>query len=78
MSRGVGTIFINQIMKRAQAADVRLRAEFVPTDRNRIMYVTYKFAGFRELTRNGDLVIFENDLTRFQPCPGYVKVRFES
>src|SRR5215831_4451959 len=63
MSRGVGTIFVNQIMKRARAADVRLRAEFVPTDRNRIMYVTYKFAGFRELTRNGDLVIFENDLT---------------
>ncbi len=78
MSRGVGTIFINQVMKQAQEANVRLRAEFVPTDRNRIMYVTYKFAGFREHTRKGDLVIFENDLTRLQPFPGYVKVKLES
>lgn len=76
MSRGVGTIFINTIMDEARAAGVRLRAEFVPTDRNRIMYITYKFGGFQEVEKSGDLVILENDLSRSQPHPEYVRVRF--
>ncbi|MCP5097299.1 MAG: HAD-IIIC family phosphatase, partial [Chloroflexi bacterium] len=49
MSRGVGTIMMSYIMQQATAAGVRLCAEFMPNGRNRMMYVTYKFGGFREI-----------------------------
>jgi FkbH-like protein len=74
MSRGVGTIMLNYIMALAKNNNVRLRSEFVSNDRNRMMYVSYKFAGFQEIEKNGDLQILENELTRIQPFPEYVKV----
>lgn len=77
MSRGVGTIMMNHLMNLAKQAGVRLQAEFVPNDRNRMMYVTYKFGGFKEVEKVGDLVIFENDLSRIQPFPLYVNVHIE-
>lgn len=76
MSRGVGTVMLNHIMERAKEAGVRLLSEFVSNDRNRTMFVSYRFAGFKEIGREGDVLILENDLTRIQPCPEYVK--FES
>ena len=72
MSRGVGTIMMNHIMGLAQSNNVRLLAEFVQNDRNRMMYISYKFAGFKEIEKNNNLVIFENDLTQIQPVPDYV------
>ncbi|HEU5229467.1 MAG TPA: HAD-IIIC family phosphatase [Ktedonobacteraceae bacterium] len=77
MSRGVGTILINYIMQQAKQANVRLQADFLETDRNRMMYITYKFGGFKEVDRAGDLVVFENDLTHIQPFPEYVTVHIE-
>jgi FkbH-like protein len=74
ISRGVGTILINYIMKLAKEAQVKLRAEFVPNGRNRMMQVSYKFANFREVEQRGDLIIYENDLTRIQNLPAYIKV----
>lgn len=73
MSRGVGTIMMNHIMSLAQKNHVRLLAEFIPNDRNRMMYISYKFAGFKEINKIGDVVIFENDFSRIQPIPSYVK-----
>ncbi|NWF60100.1 MAG: HAD-IIIC family phosphatase [Fischerella sp.] len=72
MSRGVGTIMLNHVMSLAQSNNVRLLAEFIPNDRNRMMYISYKFAGFKEIDKNGDSVILENDLTRIQDVPSYV------
>lgn len=77
MSRGVGTIMINHIMSMAKAANVRLHAEFVTTDRNRMMYITYKFGGFKEVEKHNTTTIFENDLSSIQPFPEYVKVCIE-
>lgn len=74
MSRGVGTIMINHILSRAKAAGVRFQAEFISNNRNRMMYVTYKFGGFNEREKHGDLVIFEHDMTNLQPFPAYVQV----
>ena len=74
MSRGVGTIMMSHIQKRAQDEKVRLLAEFVPTDRNRMMNITYRLAGFQESGQVGDVEILENDLTNIQPFPKYVKV----
>jgi len=75
MSRGVGSIMMNHILQLAQANNVRLQAEFVKTDRNRMMYVTYKFSGFKEVLEEGNKVVFENDLSMVQPFPDYVKVQ---
>jgi FkbH-like protein len=75
MSRGVGTIMLNHIMSQAKKNHVRLFAEFLPNNRNRMMYISYKFADFKEIENKGDIVIFENDLTRIQPIPDYVKIQ---
>ncbi|MDT5272452.1 MAG: hypothetical protein QOH49_4638 [Acidobacteriota bacterium] len=75
MSRGVGTILLNHLVRLAAERNVRLRAEFVSNNRNRMMYVTYKFAGFKELDKAGETVVFEHDGTRAQPFPAYVSMR---
>ena len=75
MSKGVGTILLHHILSRARDAGVRFRAEFVSNDRNRQMLVTYKFAGFKEVERAGEVILFENDYAVLQPPPGYVDVR---
>lgn len=72
MSRGVGTIMMNHIMSLAQKDNVRLLAEFLSNNRNRMMYISYKFAGFKEIENKGNLIIFENNLTRIQPVPSYI------
>jgi len=75
MSRGVGTMMINAIMQLAEQAGVRLQAEFVSNDRNRIMYITYKFAGFREVGRQGEISLLENGLSHIYDFPAYVQVQ---
>jgi FkbH-like protein len=78
MSRGVGSVMMNYLMNQAKAANVRLLAEFVPNDRNRMMYVAYKFGGFKELEKRDNLIIFEADLTRIQASPSYVTLQIEA
>lgn len=75
MARGVGTILMSHIMTLARDAGVKLRAAFRETGRNRLMKVTYRFAGFKEIDRDGDVVTLENDLRNIQPFPDYVEVR---
>ena len=77
MSKGVGTILVNDLLRRAKEGGVKLRAEFVSNDRNRMMLVTYKFAGFKEVERRGEVTVYENDLALIQPPPPYVEVRIE-
>ncbi len=72
MSRGVGTILMNYILALARDASVRLRGEFRANGKNRMMLVTYKFAGFQEVEKNGDVIVFEHDLVRIQPPPEWV------
>jgi FkbH-like protein len=75
MSRGVGTIMMSHIMQQTREAGARLRAEFRSNGRNRMMEVTYRFGGFREIAREGELIVFENDLKTVQPFPEYVEVK---
>jgi FkbH-like protein len=74
MSRGVGTIMMNHIMMLAREAGVRLRAEFISTSKNRLMYITYKFGNFQVAEQRGDLTVFETDCSRIQPFPAFVDV----
>lgn len=75
MSKGVGTILLHHILRRARDAGVRFRAEFVSNDRNRQMLIAYKFAGFKEIERVGEMILFENDYSVLQDAPAYVDVR---
>jgi GNAT superfamily N-acetyltransferase len=74
MSRGVGAALLNLIARRAKEAGVVLRADFLPNERNRMMYVTYKFAGFREVGGEGAVRLLENDLSHVQPFPDYLRI----
>ncbi len=74
ISRGVGSILVSQVLQLAKAAGVRLQAEFKSTSRNRMMLVTYKFSGFQEIDRRGELMIFEHPLAGIQAFPPYVEV----
>jgi len=74
MTRGVGSIMLSRLIQMAKHNNVRLQAEFVPNDRNRMMDITYRFAGFNEVDETEGHIIFENDLTDSQPFPDYVKV----
>jgi glutaryl-CoA dehydrogenase (non-decarboxylating) len=77
MSRGVGGFLINHIRNAAREKGVRLLAEFVANDRNRMMYMTYKFANFRETSpqATGQRTILENDLSHLQEFPHYLTIR---
>jgi len=49
MTRGVGNGFISYLVQKAKEKKVSLKAEFVDTGRNRVMYITYKMAGFEDI-----------------------------
>ncbi len=74
MARGVGTILLSYLMQRARGAGARFQAKLKATERNRMMRVTYRFAGFKEVAKEGDVAILENDLSNIQPFPDYVDV----
>lgn len=74
MSRGVGTLLINHVLMLARDAGTRLQAEFRSNGKNRMMLVTYKFNGFKERERLGDVILFEHDLQHIQPHPDWVEV----
>ncbi|MBF0318986.1 MAG: HAD-IIIC family phosphatase [Nitrospirae bacterium] len=76
MSRGVGSIVINYLRNEARRRGIRLLAEMIQNDRNRMMYITYKFSGFSEISRDGQTIIMENSLSDIPPYPDYVDVRF--
>ena len=64
MSLGVGTIMMNHLLKLAREAGVSLQAEFIANQRNRMMLITFKLAGFREAERSGNFILFRHDLDR--------------
>jgi predicted enzyme involved in methoxymalonyl-ACP biosynthesis len=74
MSRGVNTVMLSNILSQAKAAGVQLCAELVSNDRNRMMNITYKFAGFREAGKTARGILLENDLPSIQPFPPYLTV----
>ena len=75
MSRGVGTVLLSHIMQEARAHGAKLLADFRKTDRNKMMHIAYRFANFKEVSHDGNgNVVLENDLSRIQPFPPYLRV----
>ncbi|MGC7102156.1 HAD-IIIC family phosphatase [Amycolatopsis lurida] len=56
-SRGAGAALIEQVVRRSLAAGLRAKAEFVPTEVNRIMLVTLRFSGFEVEHDAGDRLL---------------------
>jgi FkbH-like protein len=75
ISRGVGGTLITLLRRRAAEAGVRLLADFRATDRNRMMYLTYKFAGFSEVSEVEGHALLEADLSAVPPLPTYLQVQ---
>ncbi|NET88078.1 MAG: hypothetical protein F6K45_08280, partial [Kamptonema sp. SIO1D9] len=67
-------VMLNYLLNLAQEKNLPLRAEFVANNRNRMMYITYKFAGFKEIDKQDNLVILENNFQQIQPFPDYLKI----
>jgi FkbH-like protein len=74
MSRGVGGIFLGHIIRAAHEAGVRLQAEFIANDRNRMMLVTYRLAGFRTVAEEDDRLLLEHDPEKVPQPPAHVTV----
>lgn len=69
---------LSYVLQAARRAGVKMQAEFIATDRNRMMYVTYKFNGFYEVAAQGNFVLLEHNLESIRPFPRYVTVRSTS
>jgi FkbH-like protein len=74
MSRGVGGVLLRYVVQSALERKAALQAEFKSTDRNRMMYMTFKFAGFKEIAKDGDSVLFEYALDEVPAIPSFVEV----
>jgi len=75
MSYGVGTAFLSHIMQQAKQQGKKLRAYFKQTGKNRMTYITFKFANFKEIAKDdeGHLVL-ENDISNIQQIPPYIDI----
>lgn len=76
VSRGAGSLLLADIQRRAGAAGARLHAEMVPTERNRMMTVTLRLAGFEVLRRDGERLVLVAAAPP-QPVPPHITVRSE-
>lgn len=74
MSKGVGISFLHYIMNLAYDQNKRILAEFVETSKNRIMYMTYKFNGFYEISHKGTDILFEHKIKEKKKFPYYLTI----
>lgn len=77
LSRSVGSVLMTYIMRQTKQEGKKLLADFKQTDRNKMMYVTYRFSNFKEVSNDGEgNILFENDLSQIQQFPPYIKLRY--
>ena len=70
MSRGIGSALLSYATQLAHKMGKKLHAEFLETEYNRIMFITYKLAGFEEIEENGNQILLEysqEDAIEFPP-----------
>lgn len=75
ISRGVGITILSYILNMAQKLDINIYAEFLPTDRNRMMYVTYKFMGFEETDKYEEIILLKHNLENIPEIPSYMTLQ---
>ncbi|MFE0135034.1 HAD-IIIC family phosphatase [Streptomyces sp. NPDC059037] len=66
-SRGVGGVLLTELIREAREGGRRPVAHFVPTDVNRNMLVTLRFAGYEQVASEGPLMVLAVDPARATP-----------
>jgi FkbH-like protein len=61
MSLAPGTVMINHLLQLAHAAGADLEVEFLANQRNRMMLLTLKGAGFRDVRHAGNFLVLRHD-----------------
>jgi len=74
LSTGAGTAVLTWLMHQASAGGVILRADFVPNERNRMMLMSYRLAGFESEHEHDDGLVLRHDLDGLPPMPSYMTV----
>lgn len=74
ISHGIGTVLINYILNQAFQNNKKMSADFQQTSSNRMMYLTFKFAGFMEISGKAGFILFENGAAQPVKLPGYIKI----
>jgi FkbH-like protein len=77
MSRGVGAVLLGSIARAARARGAALRAEFRNNGRNRMMYVLFRFAGFKDVDRCEDIQLLECNTNAAGAPPDYLALDIE-
>jgi FkbH-like protein len=75
LARGVGSILLTFILRYAKELNKEVIADFKQTDRNRMMYITYKFSNFKETSKKQNRLLFKNDLSYIPHYPPYIKLK---
>ncbi len=74
MARGVGGVMLSHIVRQGLASGKKIQADFVETGKNRMMYVTYKFAGFEEIRNHDNRLLLEYTGGPAAAAPSWLKV----
>jgi len=77
MTKGIGSAMLVHIINIAKAQNRGLFAEFLQTDRNRVMYITYKFMGFDEFHEEGDKLLLKYESEIKREFPTYLNVKLD-
>lgn len=75
MSRGLGMVLMIYLMHEARQRNLGVLAEFIPNDKNRMMDMTFRFAGFSECCREGEVHVLRRDLATIPEYPNYINLR---
>ncbi|MFG3295287.1 HAD-IIIC family phosphatase [Streptomyces sp. NPDC048179] len=74
-SRGAGSVLLHHLIRRARAAGRRPVAHFIPTEANRNMLVTMRFAGYEATGGDADRLVLTVHPERPLPkAPGHTRV----
>lgn len=74
VSKGIGTVLLTFLLRRAAEQGAQLFADLRRTDRNRQMVVTYQLAGFTVVSQDGDHYRYHHALTTVPQYPDYLQV----
>lgn len=74
IARGIGGALLAYLINRTRLSGSRLQADFIPTERNRIMLVTYRLAGLRTVETRETLQRLEDDPQRIAQFPAYIRL----
>lgn len=76
MSRGIGSVLLGYVMNKARENGIELFADFVSTDRNRLMNIAYRLAGFYDIGSNNGITLLKNDLKEEVKSPDYLTINY--